>query len=338
MGAPNEYYVDPAAGNDTTGDGSIGTPWATVQKALNTITRDTTNGDRINLKAGTSNVLSSALSGSTYGNGAALAPLIIQGYTSAAGDGGIGVIDGDGSVACFNDSARQFWILRDLRLTNTGAAQNTFLGNNNTFYHVQFDTGTNGGLRIGSSGRIAWCRFENLGGIACRSANASVTGCYFKNGANSASAFLQIETAGGVAHSNIFNCSGATDAVQVSSIADVLSNRFYSNGGTGQGVSAGASGFLIGRIEYNYFEGFSGTGGIAIQTTNAGTPPDIASLVQNYYFNNATNKSIADAFIDDDGTTLSGSAYVDPGNEDFSINDTAGAGAVLRAVERVMIP
>ena len=44
-----KYYIDPG-GNDTTGDGSIGTPWATWAKALATVT---TAGDTIHVNAGT---------------------------------------------------------------------------------------------------------------------------------------------------------------------------------------------------------------------------------------------------------------------------------------------
>ena len=44
----NTYYVDPA-GNDTTGDGSIGTPWATIQRGV----WDLTAGDVLNVNAGT---------------------------------------------------------------------------------------------------------------------------------------------------------------------------------------------------------------------------------------------------------------------------------------------
>ena len=53
------YYVDPGSGSDVTGTGTVGSPWASVQHALDNITRDATNGDQINIKAGTADVLSS---------------------------------------------------------------------------------------------------------------------------------------------------------------------------------------------------------------------------------------------------------------------------------------
>ena len=43
------YYVSDATGNDTTGDGSVGNPWKTIQKAVDTVVA----GDTILVKAGT---------------------------------------------------------------------------------------------------------------------------------------------------------------------------------------------------------------------------------------------------------------------------------------------
>ena len=98
--ALTEYYVAPSSGNDTTGNGlTDGTAWATVQKALDTITAGA-GGDRINVKndSGTDDVLASALTLATYGAPTNAAPLVIQGYTTTAGDGGIGGISGNALV------------------------------------------------------------------------------------------------------------------------------------------------------------------------------------------------------------------------------------------------
>lgn len=46
-----DYYVDPASGNDTTGDGSITAPYATLSKALTVIVSAT--GKKVGLKRGT---------------------------------------------------------------------------------------------------------------------------------------------------------------------------------------------------------------------------------------------------------------------------------------------
>jgi len=94
--ATTQTYVDYGSGSDATGDGSIGTPWKTLQYAFDHLTRDTTDGNQVNLKAGTAHVNSAALDLATLIAGGALsttAPLIIRGYTSAANDGGMAEID-----------------------------------------------------------------------------------------------------------------------------------------------------------------------------------------------------------------------------------------------------
>lgn len=82
--AITEYYIDPAI-DANSGTGTIGDPFGDLQYALDTVTRDGTNGDRFNVKAGTAEVLTAALSLATYGTPTEAAPLVIQGYTSAAG-------------------------------------------------------------------------------------------------------------------------------------------------------------------------------------------------------------------------------------------------------------
>lgn len=47
--ATTNYYVNDATGNDTTGDGSSGTPWATLQKAFNILSGVHTGGQTVNI-------------------------------------------------------------------------------------------------------------------------------------------------------------------------------------------------------------------------------------------------------------------------------------------------
>src|SRR5690242_15767610 len=108
MASPSDYYVDPLNGNDSTGTGTSGNPWQTTQKALNTITRNTTNGDRINIRNTASDVLTGALSFATYGTPTTVAPLILEGYSSTAGDSGIGTLDGNASFIALDFSSKPF--------------------------------------------------------------------------------------------------------------------------------------------------------------------------------------------------------------------------------------
>ena len=89
--AKSEYYVDPLNGSDTTGDGlSDGTAWQTVQNALNSITKNTTDGDRINVKDTADDVLTAPLQFGAIGSYSLTYGLLIEGYSTNAGDGGVG--------------------------------------------------------------------------------------------------------------------------------------------------------------------------------------------------------------------------------------------------------
>ena len=99
--AITEIYVDPSINADS-GTGAIGTPYGDLEWAIEQATFDTTNGTRINIKAGTAEILAASLD--TALNSASpsaawvptpTAQLIFQGYTTAAGDGGKGDIDGN---------------------------------------------------------------------------------------------------------------------------------------------------------------------------------------------------------------------------------------------------
>ncbi|MBK9219293.1 MAG: hypothetical protein IPL70_13265 [Uliginosibacterium sp.] len=135
MAAPSQYYVDYGAGNDTTGNGTSGTPWKTIQTAVNTVTRDATNGDQININAGTAQVLAAALSLTTYGAPGATSPLILRGYTASSGDGGVGEIDCNGT-SMFASSSLRYIVLSDLKIHNFGNNNGVYLSSYTENYAV----------------------------------------------------------------------------------------------------------------------------------------------------------------------------------------------------------
>jgi hypothetical protein len=81
----NVYYVDYAAGNDATGDGSSGTPWKTLQYAVDNLTPGT-DGSIVLLDTGADHVLATSFSVATL-SPTLDAPLMI------AGNGGQATID-----------------------------------------------------------------------------------------------------------------------------------------------------------------------------------------------------------------------------------------------------
>ena len=181
--ALTETYVDPSIAGDS-GAGTSGDPYGDLQYALNTMTRDGTNGDRINIKAGSDEVLSAALSLATYGTPTNGARLLFQGYTSTAGDGGIGGISGNGSYSLFS-SAPNYVGLIDMHIHNSGSA--TVMNLNSYCYtqNCEIDNTTGNGIVTGSNSQIVNCYIHNCGAIGCDTAiGCMIIGCHFENGTN----------------------------------------------------------------------------------------------------------------------------------------------------------
>ena len=98
--ARTEYWCDPSIAADS-GTGTVGDPFGDLQYALDNITADTTNGDTINLKAGTAEVLSAKLDLSTYGEPIDRnSGLAIRGYATTAGDGDLEAGTGIAEIDC----------------------------------------------------------------------------------------------------------------------------------------------------------------------------------------------------------------------------------------------
>jgi len=121
-----EYYVDYNLGTDdlTAGRGDgVGTDaWKTIKYALETgipnTGRDTSNGDRLNLNDGTDHTFATVASLASYGATATeAAPLLFQGYTSAANDGGVATIALASSTQFVNDINFDYAALQDIRMT-----------------------------------------------------------------------------------------------------------------------------------------------------------------------------------------------------------------------------
>ena len=86
-----EYYVRETGGSDSNGGLSHADAWATVQHGFDNIPTGANNRLNINGTHVTGTISFASFSNSTIAT-------TIQGYTSTAGDGGVGTIDGNGSI------------------------------------------------------------------------------------------------------------------------------------------------------------------------------------------------------------------------------------------------
>lgn len=325
--AISQYYVDYGAGNDTTGDGSIGTPWKTIQKALDTITRNSTDGDQVNVKAGTAQELAAILSFASYGSTASAdAPLVLRGYTSAANDGGVATIDAGGNKIIEQDAFAHL-VCRDLICTNSGSNAMLRTGGYLIVIRCQFTNLTGRAIwNIGTAGPfILGCYVATTSGAALTiGLGAYVSRCYLAGGT-----ILTASGPAGVIDGNIIVPTDNNNGITVSENAPVITNNIIRAPGasTGAGVSIGANS-EHGIIANNLITGFSGAGGAGVRVASGGL---LVSTANNAYYNNTANVANSGVLLQDDGgdVALAADPFADAANGDFSL--TPAAQAALRS-------
>ncbi len=328
MVAPNQYYVDPAI-NANSGTGTIGDPFGDLQYALNTITRSTTVGDQINIKAGTSELPSGSLSLATYGSPTSLK---LAGYTSAPNDGGQGVIDFGGSNTNVFAAVYSNIILCGLTIRNNGTGtlnmNNSLvdscdlqiggqitLGNSGS--GIQFSkvttAGATGGIVFGYGGAFALHNFITYTGIAGVAAlYQNGTGCTFignvlkQSGSARHGIFLVTanNTTAICMHNSIINTDASTGA-------GILIDSRYPNGSI---------------IANNLIQGYSGIGGRAIDVNTFHTR-SIGRIQKNYWFNCSSGITTTEAAIISENGSLSASPFNNIANDDYRVSSAvAGLG------------
>lgn len=319
--APTEYYVDPSIAA-ASGSGTIGDPYGDLQHALDTITQDTTNGDRVNVKAGTAESLAATLNLTTYGTPTAAAPLIIQGYTSAADDGGYGVIDGAGSYGSFSGT-QDYIFLKNMECRNSGAAVTVNLDRNCLVEACVFSNNTAGLLRLGERSSVFSSHFSDGSSYGVLIRSGTVEDCHFENGTKDFNRCIWPTPTGATIRHNSFNVDGATDCVLVGGPVDIIGNSFLSSSGTGAGILYDSAIRHSQVIANNIFEGFSGVGGTAIDFASA-TVFNLTYANNAFYNNtsNETNKPTGRWLNDTDNESLGSSAFAKSGSNTFANRHT----------------
>ena len=326
--ALTQYYVDPAIAADS-GAGTIGDPFGDSQYALNNITRDATNGDQINIKAGTSEVLSGSLSLATYGTPTEGAPLVLRGYTSTANDGGYGVIDCGGNSMWASTSYAHVSLI-DLEM-------HTF-GNNN-------------GINI--SGSLTWtvarCKIHKGASspsskILCYVIGGTVIGCHVHDAGTNGTGIqaavvldnfvkdcpvgITNNTVSGVVAGNVVVDATTIGIAAAADNITITNNAVCSQSvATGYGIGSGSSSHSRHIVTNNIIIGYSGAGGAGINF-----PGDVAVSGFNAFYGNTTDESYGDAVYLDLGNDVSLGAdpFTSAATSDFSLT-TAGK-AALRGV------
>lgn len=306
-------------------DGTALLPWNTIQGALDLITRDATNGDRVNVITGTAQVNQASLNLTTYGTPTAAAPLIIAGCTSTAGDGGVGEID-CGGAAFWAATNYDWYILTDLEIHTFGnniGIRNSSGGGNALYFRCEVHRGASSpsGKQLiygyaGDRTKIVACHIHDAGtnGIGIQYVE-QVSYCHFSDcpGGGALDVYAVVDN-------NVFvDCGNATTA-QIR--AYINNNTFFSStANTASAIGTIADGFVV--ILNNAVEGYSGAGGDGVYTTKKA-----GILGYNAFYNNTNPETLADVFIDLGGdATLAASPFTNAAGGDFSLA-TGVSGAI----------
>lgn len=322
--AITNYYVDPAINADS-GTGTIGDPFGDLQYALNTIVRNATDGDQVNVKSGAAEVLAAPLTLATYGTPTETAPLILRGYTAAANDGGVGVIDGNAGGFGIMASRYADTHFADLRLTNVGAAHTVLeMGARSIAYRCEADHAAMIGFGTNSLSMVVGCYAHDVPrGIQTGYGGGTLIGnLLVPSGAGYG--IYNNGTHADMVLNNIVLCSNAGAfgyyANNANDANGVIGNIFYN---TAAGTTAGVllNDNPSGRNQIalnNIICGWSGAGGVGLRHDG------YASIIgHNAFYNNTTAKSCA-AILDLGGdVALAADPFTDAANGDFSLTDAA---------------
>lgn len=325
MGAPTDYYVDPDSGDDASGDGSSGSPWKTIQHALDNITQGA-DGDQINIKSGTADTLTAALDVTgTYGTPTGDKPLILRGYTSSADDGGEGEIDCD-TYALFSQTTLDGINLIDLYIHGSRDGGD-YLVNVDDYCNVDHcrivmtsDGSWAEALYLDQYGIITGSYIKSAGdGVRC-GANVRMYGCTLELEGNNK---VFEGSPSFISHSIfVLPSSYSGDGIHIARAQVIQYCTIYCAGsGTGIGIQVadyGDGGLLVAN---NIIEGLSGAGGKGIEI--AASVPFAAVVRNNAVYNctTAIDNNSDDAQVRDNDI-LSSAPLTDPANDDFSIDGT----------------
>jgi len=324
-----ELYVDPSIAADT-GTGTVGDPYGDLEYAIKQETFDTVNGTRINIKAGTDEIIADKLetafadtSVSVAWAGSEIAAIIIQGYTTAAGDGGIGGISGGGLVGILPDATIDSCKLIDLHCHNTGNNSVINLDENCVVYNVEVDnfSGINNfGIAV-DGGLCLKCYVHNFGGTAIKVDNGTCQqNVIWDEGVTCKAGFSG--SPGHLVQGNIIRFDGTHDANGITfsslNVGVIINNSIFAVAGTGAGI-LGSTGMGLTMVANNIIEGFSGVGGRGIDLAT-GTDTRVEWQGGNSVFNCTTEFIAADKVTYDAGgdEILTVSGFTDAANGDMS--------------------
>lgn len=266
--AVTEWHVT-EAGNDSTGDGSIGTPWRTTVKAMGAsgivATGQGGDGDRLNVGPGI-HVLTAELSGIANGYMATFSPTNLKPFFFKGAAASSAILDGDETFSIFNNSAKQHVHFTALTCRNTAANVITRVGHYSSLTNCIFHNSAAIGYHGTSTTGVYGSEFYDIGGTnACQS---SSTGSYYHwssgekdpssswiNGLTTTRNIIQQEA----------GCSTSNPILATSQNSVIIANSIFAVASTGTGIFF--NNYAL-AVYNNIIEGFSGVGGDGISASS----------------------------------------------------------------------
>lgn len=337
------YIYVSTTGNDTTGDGSAGNPYATPGKAGSVMA----GGDVLRIRAGTynaptntSNVAGGYL---TPPAGSAGAPTVVEGYNSTPGDlddvndwSNSPVLRATGTINWLINIPNNYVFTRNISINGNALATYGLNagGTNLVLANLKSAGAGNTGFNVASGG-AAISFFRCL-------ASGTVTG-FGLNGyvVDLADCIATGNTAAGFNASNNYvvtfsrciahaNAGGSTDGFTLT--GNVWGSRLsacvsYNNGR--DGVRFADAGSAAAASVLNCILAQNGGYGLNSAVTNWSAGPCPTFDRNGFYSNTSGARNQLPAGTND--VTCSGNPFTNAAAGDFSLNATAGAGAALRA-------
>lgn len=303
--AATNYYIDPVSGSDSNGGTSDADAWQTLQKAATSGVPGAGEVTYFNLKDSGTDTLSADINwGSINFYFGSSRYVVIRGYTSTAGDGGIGVIDLNG-YHLLTATGQQY-----VNLENLDISGGTYLALGADAFMKKCklsDMSSEGIVSYSNQACIEDCEVTNINGIGINNGsrdNVHINRNHIYNSGGYTMTYAISLTAGNgsIATNNIINMSSTSGGITAGMRKAKIQNNTLFTSGTGSGI---VSTFGYGTvIENNIFEGWNK----AVDCANGLG----YSCSNNHFYDNTTDidTTTATDFVIKEGNYLAASGSV----------------------------
>jgi hypothetical protein len=322
------YWVDTTTGNDADDGLSEANAKATISAGIALISAA---GDVLNIKGSATYTHTSVITPPAV-NG----PILVRGYSSSAGDFGPATITTSTSgINLFNLGGLSRWTFEGLNLSHSGASRGiAFVANSGSCGQIQFNRCKFDGFSNAINGdwssffiitglTCQFCEFINCTGAAVWNASTYLHGCTFR--ANQYG-YRHALLGGDVSIHRCLFYDQTSHAIYDTDTNikqyTIMQNTFADNSGSAVRLDQ-ASGIVLMRAGNIY--AFNGAYGVYLGAANV---CDVAR-VEAFYSNTSGARNNASTGSGD--VTLSADPFTNRASDDYSINNTAGGGADLRA-------